>query len=299
MPGAITTGSVLVIAAALVGCGPRAPAHDGYRSAGFKPWQKPQVLELDDLGEVEVDDTVSYPKQRRARWFAVDLPAFGELEVRLTYAPLILGGTGELDLAFEVLNENYTVLMRADAGEDDAGDDKKSRTLYELDAGRYYVHVYTQARLDEAEFNLRLAFQRAAREHDSNFPAEVAFVRTLPAVPPVDDAPAPVARPCRGAGCKKPRPPRERPNTDSTAQAMRGRIAGITATASGTQIRIDRGSSAGVEVGWRGNVITSAGSAIPDGGFRVTRVTASESYGAVKATADAVTSARFVRLRPP
>lgn len=281
-----------------LGCGPGVPAHEGYPRQADEPWADPEVLELDDLGEAEVDDTVSYPKRERARWYAVDLPSYGELEVKLRYGPLLFGQEAqELDLAFEVLNEDFKVITRADAAEPDAGDEKKSRTLYELQPGRYYIHVYAQERTDEAEFTLRLSQEGKGGDGPSDFPAGVAFLDALPAVPPVDDAPPPRRKP-------KPRPrPRPRPDRDKDKdekpEAIRGRIAGISASGAGTRIKINRGTNAGVEVGWRGAVITGGGQAIPKGRFSISRVTPGESYAKVKATADAVTSAKYVRLRPP
>ena len=113
-------------------------------------------------------------------------------------------------------------------------------------------------------------------------------------MPPVDDAPAIVKtprKPCRGSRCRKPPP----------SVAIRARVSGITASSSGkgTFIKINKGENAGIKVGWRGTVISESGARIPGGGFSVSKVTQSESYGTVRATPDAVTSAKYVRLRPP
>jgi hypothetical protein len=291
--------SAVLLPAALAACGgPDVPAHSGYKSTKLKPWRNPAVLQLDEGGEAEVDDAVNYPKRNRARWYAIDLPAGGELEVQVSVASL--SDDRDVDLAFEVLNEGYELLVSADRDEDDAGDDQKTRTLKELPAGRYYIHVYAQRRLDEADFTLQVAYRPgAAAVQESNFPAAVAFVGALPDVPAVDDSPAPRPPPpkkCKGSKCKKRPPPEEPP----AVKAMRARVAGIVkVTAGGTQIRIDRGSQQGIGVGWKGTVVTREGAAIPGGSFDVSRVTSAESFGTVKATADAVTQAKYVRLRPP
>ena len=65
------------------------------------------------------------------------------------------------------------------------------------------------------------------------------------------------------------------------------------------EIRIDRGAAQGVAVGWKGAVESRDGKAIPGGSFEVSRVTAAESFGTVRAPADSVTQAKYVRLRPP
>lgn len=289
----------LALWVAISACGgPDVPAHSGYKSPKATPWRKPTVLVLDDQGEAEVDDSVSYPKRQRARWFAVDMPAAGELEVQVQVAAL--SSDREVDLAFEVLNEGYEVLARADRDEEDAGEEQKIRSLKKLPAGRYYVHVYAQRRLDEADFTLGVTWRPGVAPREaSNFPRSVAFIGALPDVPAVDDAPAgpPPRKPCKGSKCKK-RPPPEEP--EPQVKALRARVAGIvSSSAGGTQIRIDRGSQQGVAVGWKGTVETKDGKGIPGGSFEVSRVTAAESFGTVKATADAVTQAKYVRLRPP
>ena len=288
--------------ATLAACGGTdVPSHSGYKNPKATPWRKPTVLLLDDQGEAEVDDSVSYPKRLRARWFAVDLPIDGQLEIQLQAEP---HGDREVDLAFEILNEGYEVLVRADRDEEDAGEEQKSRKLPQLRPGRYYVHVYAQRRLDETDFTLALLFQPGpAAARTSNFPASVAFVGALADVPAVDDAPPPgppPRKPCKGPKCKK-RPPEPPPDTpDTQPKAVRARVAGIvSATAGGTQIRIDRGSAQGVAVGWRGTVESRDGKPIAGGSFEVSRVTAAESFGTVRAPADTVTQAKYVRLRPP
>src|SRR5690606_2189740 len=136
------------------------------------PWQNPTVLLLDEDGEAEVDDAVSYPSRERAKWYAVDLESGGELEVKLSVPALV--DDRVIDLAFEVVGEDYQVLAKADEEEDDAGDERKTRLIGGLGPGRHYIHVFAQRRLDEAEFNLQLAFQGTASEVESDFPAKVA-----------------------------------------------------------------------------------------------------------------------------
>ncbi len=280
-----------LLLALAIGCGPSIPEHNGYKRGIQRPWTKAKRLELEE-GEAEVDDIVSYPKRMRARWYAIDVPEFGELALKLTYSSTALAERRGLDLAFEVFDEGYTLLVRADRSEDDAGDESKSRTLYELDPGRYFVHVYLQRRLDAAEFTLSAKFASARKEYESNFPARVAYLPILPAVPATDDTPVaePVRKKCEG--CKKtPEPPPE--------VAVRARIAEATVSGAGTRIKINKGSSAGIQQGWKGSVITSGGARIPDGSFTVEKVSETESYASVRATKDAVNSAKYVRLRPP
>jgi hypothetical protein len=288
---------VLLMSALLAAaCGPAIPEHNGYKGNNVKPWRNAKVLELDEVFEAEVDESVDYRKRKRAKWYAIDTPEYGELQVKLTASTLALGEVRNFDLAFEVLDSNFNMLTRADAEEDDAGEEKKERTLYELSGGRYFVHIYAQQRVDAADFTLRVLFKAEKKAYESNFPAKVAYVSALAAVPPVDDSPLPEPpKRCRGKNCKK-RTPKV---NDKPSTSVQARISGITASGGGTRIKINKGSSAGVQKGWKGSVITKGGSSIAGGGFTVSSVSSNESYATVSATPDAVTSAKYVRLRPP
>ena len=282
------------------GCGgPDVPDHNGYRSAKARPWRSPTVLQLDDSYETEVDDTVSYARRQRARWYAVDLPGPGDLEVQLSLAEL--SDERDVDLSLEVLDEGYRVLAKADREEDDAGDDQKTRTVKGVVPGRYYVHVYAPRRLDGSDFTLQVQYRPRAVASASNFPASVAFVGALPDVPTTDDAPAPapVAKKCRGSRCRK-RPPRVAvEDSQPPPRSVRARIAGIIESGKGVQVRINVGASQGIAVGWKGTVVSKDGKPIPGGSFEIARVSPGESFGTVRANVASVTSAKYVKLQPP
>ncbi|GAB4512703.1 MAG: hypothetical protein Tsb0020_30800 [Haliangiales bacterium] len=321
---AIATGAgsavsaLFALSCLLPACGgPQVPDHDGYRQGVDEPWSSPETLEFNDDREAEVDGELSYPRRRRARWFELTLPGDGEIEVKLSYYPLgALDGTEPdesgrdepLDLAFEVYDGERRMLVRADNSEDDAGERKKRRTLYELPAGRYLVHLYTQSRLDEVEFTLRVSYRRIGElVSASDFPKTVAFMPTLPQIPTVDDSP-PEAHRSAGRSDPPPRRPRnprrsrpQPPDKEPEAVAedgMRARIIGIRAGDSGTRITINRGSAHGVVKGWSGRVVSRSGKGISDGGFKITQVKAQESYATVRATPDAVTAAANVIIKP-
>lgn len=325
---ALSTYAALLAAAAfctgvLLGCGGRqVPDHDGYRERWVKGWKKPKTLDFDEYLEAEADGELSYPRRRRARWFAVDLPRDGSLEVlvrtmRLGVSPEeadLVAVDNPFDLGFEIYNSEHQVLARADRAADDVGEREKSRTVKNLPKGRYLIHLYLQRRLDEAEFTLRVKFKRGSADPETDFPRQVAFVGPLPVVPAFDDAPAPRARPrCRGRKCgqRKPRPRARRDNkpTPNTSQpeastpapdSMRGRVIVVRGlSGGGTAITINQGSSKGVEAGWKGQVVTKAGNPIPGGSFTITSVKANSSNAKVKASPDAVKQAARVRLKAP
>lgn len=282
------------LACALTACGGADfEDHNGYPASVSKPWRKATVLTFDPRGEVEVDHAVSYPRRERARWFAVDLPASGKLEVELIASPSAETQSGP-GLAFEVLDASYRVVAKADREDDDSGEDDKKRVVENAVPGRYRIHVYAQRRNDEADFTLRVVYRSALVQSASGFPGTVDFVTVLPEVPAIDDTPRPkpkvVARPVKKPAPKaKPKP--------APSPVLKARIAGITTSGSRTTLKIDRGSQDGIAVGWIGEVITSDGASIPGGKFEVTRVSQQESFGSVRASPEAVTAARFVRLR--
>lgn len=289
-----TPCAALAIGLLLAGCAAAdVPRHHGYKSAKSRPWQKPTVVEFDSSYEAELDDSISYPNRQRARWYAVDLPGWGGLEVQLTVASLI--DDTDVDVAFEIMNEGYETIERADRDEDDAGDDQKVRRIDSLAPGRYYIHVWAQNRMDEADYTLQVVYFGGEEKYESDFPASVAYVGALPDIPAVDDAPS---RPPRRSPPRK-RPTKRDPDPEPQTKTVRARIAAITAQGGRTQIRIDRGSTQGVEIGWKGAVIDRSGKSISGGSFQITRVTASESFATVSAKADAVTAAKWVRLSPP
>jgi hypothetical protein len=290
--------TLLAVALVTSACGgPDVPEHNGYKSPKVRPWRSPTVLQLDDSFEVEVDDAISYPKRARARWYALDLPGFGELDVQVAVPEL--SEDRNVDLALEVLDDGYRVIARADRDEEDAGDEQKIRKLRRLRPGRYYIHIYAQRRMDETEYTLELKFRPRATTEKSNFPATVAFIGALPDVPLEDDAPAPppVVKKCKGSRCKKRVAKVDPP--PSSPKAIRARIAGIVDSGKGVQIRINQGANQGVEVGWKGMVVSRDGKAIPGGAFEVSRVSPGESFATVRASASSVTSAKYVRLQPP
>src|SRR5690606_17230171 len=79
----------LCCAGVFAGCGgAQVPTHDGYRERWVAGWKKPTTLTLDEDLEAEADGELSYPKRQRARWYAVDVPEDGKIEVLVRSARL-------------------------------------------------------------------------------------------------------------------------------------------------------------------------------------------------------------------
>ena len=237
--------------------GPRIPQHDGYRP-NSKPWKKFKTLKFNDKGEAKSEGDLSYPARHRAAWFAVDLPVPGEVDFRVEITPPGDAVNDMFDLGTEVLDSGYRMLVRKDNDEGDSqGELNKQLVIKDQPAGRYYVHLYLQGRLDTCDYILHAQMKSSApAEVKSDFPAQVAFVPALPMVPVTDDTP------------KSYRPPssvvvttHRRPHTHTAAPppppptpAVTARIISVSIVAGGTQITVSRGTKTGAAAGMKGQV---------------------------------------------
>jgi hypothetical protein len=296
---------LFALLAAMVGCGGgvKYPEHDGYPTATAAPWKNPQAIALDAQNEVDLDDSVSYPQRKRAKWFAIDVPVMGALEIKLSFSSSAVNADPDapFDLAFELLDGNYNVVTKADPEDQDVGTSKKTRAVPKLKRGRYYLHVYTLGRMDEADFNLHVKFTPAPpkpMKEIPNFPAEVAYVPPLPAVPPIDDAPPPPKKVHHGGHhvASKPTEP-TKPEQPETPGGLMARISQISDAGGKTKITISRGSEDGVDVGWKGYVVNKAGKRVSNGGFTVTKVTSNECEAIVSLSFDDTRAAGRVMLK--
>jgi hypothetical protein len=249
---------VPALVAVLCACGGvKVPKHSGYKSEKAKPWKKPKVLTWDEKLEAKTEGDLEYKDYRRARWFAVDLPAQGEVTLRLEITPPGDQTNEDFDLGLEVLDPGFRVVSKSDLEDDEAGELTKTKTLFDLNPGRYYIHLYLQGRLDSADYIIRLSYKRTApAEVKSNFPAEVAFVPALAMVPLQDDTPKgwrPEAPPKVVKIIKGPRQPKV-VKEDPKPASLQGRIIGVSIVSGGTQITVGKGTATGAAVGMKGKI---------------------------------------------
>jgi hypothetical protein len=290
---------------ALAACGgTKVPTHPGYKSVKAKPWEKPKVLKLEkNAAKAETD--LDYARYKRAKWFAVDLPGPGSLAVQIEVTP---GGPGsggggeedeegeelDMDVGLEIVDgTSFNVLAKSDLEADDAHELKKQRMLRELPEGRYLIHVYLQGRLDTADVELKIEFARGELAWQSDFPNQVAFADTLPAVPPLDDTPeAEKPRP-RPSGPRPPRgpgtPPPPPPPTGGTIMAE---ISDVQPEGSGTKITIAGGTSDGLENGLSGSI-----KGVRNSSFKLSGCGPSTCRATVKAPPDDVRGAAGVMIK--
>jgi hypothetical protein len=281
----------------VAGCaGTQVPTHAGYKGKKPQPWKKAKSLKFDDKNEAKADGALDYASYKRAAWYVADLSQPGQLDIKLEITPPGDAVNDEFDLGFEVMDSGFRTIMKSDLTEgDDTGELNKSKSLKDLEPGKYYVHLYLQHRLDSADFSLRAAFQPMSTVGKSDFPAQVAFIPTLPMVPLTDDTPKsykPVTTTTAVVRKtpKQPQPPKEEPKP---ATELNARIIGMQVVGGGTQITVGLGTAKGAAVGMKGKIVGS--SVAP---FSLTSCTERSCTGIVSATPDQIKGSGSVVLTP-
>lgn len=281
---------VLAMVSVLVACGgTQIPQHNGYRSEKVKPWKNAKRLNWDDKNEAKAEGDLSYPDQRRAKWYQLDLPSPGELTLKLEVTPPGDSVNEDFDMAMEILDPGNRVISKADSEEEDVGELNKTRTLYDLPAGKYLLHLYLQGRMDSGDFVVRASYKRSGEgtEYKSDFPAQVAFIPPLPTVPIKDDTPSNWKPPtATTVVIKKPRgtrpPPVEKKPEPPAGTTKTARIINISVSGSSSNITIGIGTDFGVAAGWKGKI------AGVNGGFTVGACNPRTCTATVAATPDQI-----------
>lgn len=288
--------SIAWMALGLSACGPNIPGHNGYKSAKASPWRNPKLIKLDDNREGKADGELDYPSQKRAKWYAIDLPTAGDLQVTVEANPS--NDNGDFDLGVEILGPGNRVMAKADLEDEDAHELTKTRSAAGLDAGRVLLHIYLQGRLDNSDFEVKVKFTSKVTEAASNFPAQVPYLPSLALVPVIDDSPEgsgkkpPVKRP--GTGPRRPTPPKEPKQVEEPKTKVTAKVLRATMSDKSTSLVLSAGSDDGVADGWRGVV-----SGVKGISFTVRNVTQRTCKAVIEGvTAEQVTG-HSVTLSPP
>lgn len=279
--------------------GKQVPQHNGYKGKKPTPWTKAKAIEFDEEYKAKVSGELDYGEFKRARWYSLTLPGPGTVTFDFEFIP---SSEEDMDVAFEVLDPNNKVLVRADADADDVNEQKKQRKLTDLDEGTYLVHVYLEGRMDAADFDLKLAFERGTKVWKSDFPNQVAFIGDLAAVPPVDDTPSKAPPPPRCGVPGKPKcvrrppppPPPECKPPDpkcSGVQPLDATITDVKPDAAGARITIGAGTGDGVADGNKGFVL-----GVKKSSFTLTGCNPVRCSAVVRVSVDEIRGARAVRI---
>jgi hypothetical protein len=243
--------------------GPQIPAHNGYKSEKVKPWKNAKKLSWDEKSEAKAEGDLSYSDMRRAKWYLLDLPSPGELTLKLEITPPGDAVNEDFDMAMEILDPGNRVISKADSEEEDVGELTKTRTLYDLPAGKYLLHLYLQGRMDSGDFMIRATYKSSGggAEYKSDFPAQVAFLPPLPTVPIKDDTPigwkAPTTEKVvikKGPRGPAPPPTEKKPPPPPAGTEKNARIINISVSGSNANITIGIGTDFGVAAGWKGKI---------------------------------------------
>jgi hypothetical protein len=278
--------------------------HGGYKSPKARPWEKPKALKLEkNTAKAEAD--LDYQRYKRAKWFLVETPGSGALDVQMEVTPGGPGGGGgddeeseeqDMDVALEIIDgESFNVLAKSDLEAEDAHELKKQRVLKDLPEGKYLIHVYLQGRVDTADVDLKVSFTRGDLPWKSDFPNQVAFVDDLAAVPPLDDSPEPVV-------VKKKKVTRVRTTTTTTTTtkpdpkptgfSVQAEISDVQPSGSGSIITIAGGTSDGLNNGYAGSIKGVRGSS-----FKLSGCGPSTCRATVKAAPEDVRGASGVLIK--
>jgi hypothetical protein len=289
--------SVLVLLI-VAGCGgTQVPVHNGYKGKKPTPWKKAKALKFDAKLEAKAEGELSYPGFKRAVWYVADVPQPGQLDVRVEITPPGEGTNEEFDLGFEVMDPGFRTIAKSDLEDGDAGELNKTKSLLDLEPGKYYIHLYLQGRLDTADYVLRASFKPMSSVGKSDFPAQVAFVPSLPMVPLQDDTPkgyktdqpkvVTSKKPIKGT----PKPPE--PKKEPAGEPLTARIIGMQVQGASTQITVGRGTSGGAAVGMKGKIV-----GVASGAFTLAACNERTCTATVSATPDQIKGSGSVVLTP-
>jgi len=235
----------------LVACGgPKIPAHSGYKNDKSKPWKNAKQIKLDAKNEGKADGTLNYASYQRARWYFLQIPSHGELALKIEITPPGDEVNEDFDLAVEILDPGYRVIGKSDKEEEDAGELIKNKTLFDLEPGKYFVHLYLQGRMDSADYLLKASFKPTAGEQKSDFPVQVAFLPSLPMVPLNDDTPRTYRPPVVVTQTRRP-PPVKPKEPDKVQTVLSARIVGVSVAGGGTKLILGRGTNTGAATGMK------------------------------------------------
>lgn len=226
--------------------------HSGYKNEKAKPWKNAKQIKLDDKNEGKADGTLNYANMFRARWYYIQTPSHGELALRMEVTPPGDETNEDFDMALEVLDPGFRVIGKSDKEEEDAGELTKNKTLFDLEPGKYYVHVYLQGRMDSGDYNLKVNFKPTkSADKPSDFPAQVAFIDSLPMVPLNDDTPK-TYRPPTVVTTTTRRPPAQPKKPDEKpVTVLNARIVGVSVVGNNTRIVLGRGTLTGASSGMK------------------------------------------------
>ncbi|MEM9491263.1 MAG: hypothetical protein AAGC55_19095 [Myxococcota bacterium] len=295
--------ALAAVALGLTGC-PRNVPQDSQSGKDAKH-QGAKKIELDS-GEGRVRGIVTYPGSDRTDWKVFEIPEGqqGDIKLRLSWRPARPG----MDLSFNLYDAYFERLHEAEPSR--SGRRSKQARLKGLKAGKYYIQIYASTRGDAGRYTMSVAFRERKQPRVptiAELSGQIPDPPTLPEViepkvkTPEEIAAEEEAR--RLAEEEANRLAQEKADSDArTAELRKPVFARIRRTqessGGGVIITINAGRNKGIDKTWAGNLLRRGSrEPLPDGDFKVIRVTARESVARVQLSMDQVKANSRVVLR--
>ena len=271
-----------------------------YRQKGAK------TIELDD-GEARVKDIVTYPGGDRVDWKVFEIPEGlqGDMRVKLKWRPARPG----MDLSFNIYDQWNHRIARVKPKKK-TRKRSKSVKLKGLKAGKYFVQIYASGRMDAGKYTLSLRFKERKPVKVPSIEELAGFIDDPPTLPavliPKEKTPEEIAAEQEAAAkAASEAEAAAAANAEAAAAAAEAnkpvysRVRKTQKSGSGVIITIGAGRNKRVDKGWVGSLLRgSSKSPLPDGEFKVIKVTKTEAIAKVKLSLDQVKANPKVILRP-
>lgn len=256
-----------------------------------------KTIELEG-GEARVRDIVTYPGGDRVDWKVFEIPegSQGDMKIKLKWRPARPG----MDLAFSVYDQWFHRIGAAKP-------DKKGRTrtkrvkLKRLKPGKYYVQVYASTRMDAGRYTLSLRFKERTPPKMPTVEELAGRIEDPPSLPAVVEPKEKTPEELAAEQAEKDRLAAEQAEKDAQAQADKDRLDALMkpvfakirrtqkSTGGGVIITINVGRNKEIDKDWKGSLLRgSSKDPLPDGDFKVIRVTETECVAKVKLSLDQV-----------
>jgi hypothetical protein len=143
--------SAATLAIGIGGCGGAAVKQDA-KSGPDAIADGARTIKLNEDGEGDSKDTVSYPGGDRVDWKAFEIEKKGDLEITLKWT----SPRPNLDLAMNILDDTFNMVKRVPP----ASGEKQTKVANIPGAlpGKYYVQVYASERKDAGDYTLDIKY---------------------------------------------------------------------------------------------------------------------------------------------
>ena len=264
-----------------------------------------KTIELEG-GEARVNDIVTYPGSDRVDWKVFEIPEGlqGDMDIRVRWRPARPG----MGVGVNVYDQYFDRLERI----------KRLRTsskkikVRNLKPGKYYIQIYAPKRIDAGKYRLSLRFRERKPPKVPTLEELAGQIDDPPVLPAVIEPVVKTPEQIAAEEADKQRLADEKAAADLAAADDAAKQAELdkpvfarvrrtqSSGSGGVIITISVGRNKGIERDWVGTLLNGKSKdALPDGDFKIIKVTASESIAKVRLSVDQVKANSRVRLQRP